>query len=740
MATLRNLVVKITGDTSGLQQSLGTAQTKLSSSVNTMQKSGGKLQAVFAQAGASITSMASSGAGALGGLAAAAGPVGIAIAAALAIATAEITALKKAAQETMPLYQEAAEGETKLYTVMKQRMGATNDEVRSIIALANAQQQAGAVEGDAVISGQQQLATFLHHTDALATLTPALANLMAQQKGVNATAADGVTIGNMFGKVMQGQTTALKRVGISFTEEKEAALKAGNETQRAALLAQIITNNVGAMNTAMGATNIGALARLSNAWGDVKEQVGEVFTNLAAAAAPAIMQVISWLSRLLSVFVAVTKLIAAGWQNLYKRLGWVNDAQKTNADSAKDVAKNQTKVGTSIKGARKEAQKWLATFDQLNKVQKASSSGGSGGGIDNINEDAELDLGLGVSDLDDDELKTLRERILEVIHNAWEKLKEKYPVLADLEATWKVVSTAIGQTWSVVTAFASDAWNLLKKGAAEVGGELSAAWSVISSAISTAWTTIWNQVATAWNGVMSGDMTISDAIKSVWSVASSAISTAWSTITSQVKTSWSNIKKTAIETTGSLSSKFSIATYAIATAWSTVKSKLSDIWNKKKKENKTPEVSASASVKWSLVAASISNTWDAVQKEAKKALNRIIDEINKLVTKINNIKITIPWWLGGGSISLNIPKFKHVELAKGGIATDSTFAEIGEAGKEAVLPLEQNTEWMDELAAKIGARMPAMAGGAPAIYLGTERVYGLVRSERSRSTFRNNGR
>lgn len=44
-------------------------------------------------------------------------------------------------------------------------------------------------------------------------------------------------------------------------------------------------------------------------------------------------------------------------------------------------------------------------------------------------------------------------------------------------------------------------------------------------------------------------------------------------------------------------------------------------------------------------------------------------------------------------------------LAKGGIADGATLAMIGEAGKEAVVPLEKNTEWMDKLAEKLAAIM-----------------------------------
>lgn len=44
-------------------------------------------------------------------------------------------------------------------------------------------------------------------------------------------------------------------------------------------------------------------------------------------------------------------------------------------------------------------------------------------------------------------------------------------------------------------------------------------------------------------------------------------------------------------------------------------------------------------------------------------------------------------------------------LAKGGIADGATLAMIGEAGKEAVLPLEKNTDWMEALAEKLSAIM-----------------------------------
>lgn len=42
-------------------------------------------------------------------------------------------------------------------------------------------------------------------------------------------------------------------------------------------------------------------------------------------------------------------------------------------------------------------------------------------------------------------------------------------------------------------------------------------------------------------------------------------------------------------------------------------------------------------------------------------------------------------------------------LATGGIVDKATLAMIGERGREAVMPLERNTGWIDELAHKITA-------------------------------------
>lgn len=74
------------------------------------------------------------------------------------------------------------------------------------------------------------------------------------------------------------------------------------------------------------------------------------------------------------------------------------------------------------------------------------------------------------------------------------------------------------------------------------------------------------------------------------------------------------------------------------------------------------------------------------------------DTVGSIMEKINSINISnIP---GATKLNVNIPKF-----ATGGIVDRATIAQIGEDGPEAVVPLKNNTEWIDRVAHKVAEAM-----------------------------------
>lgn len=86
----------------------------------------------------------------------------------------------------------------------------------------------------------------------------------------------------------------------------------------------------------------------------------------------------------------------------------------------------------------------------------------------------------------------------------------------------------------------------------------------------------------------------------------------------------------------------------------------------------------------------------------KGPLNAVISMINSAIEGINNISVDIPDWVpgfGGKTFGMNIPKIPM--LAKGGVIDSPTLAMVGEAGKEAVVPLENNTGWKDEIGSMV---------------------------------------
>lgn len=114
--------------------------------------------------------------------------------------------------------------------------------------------------------------------------------------------------------------------------------------------------------------------------------------------------------------------------------------------------------------------------------------------------------------------------------------------------------------------------------------------------------------------------------------------------------------------------------------------------------------------------------WESAKKVVKDVVNGIlsavesmangiVNAVNTMIRALNGLHFDIPDWvpeLGGKAFGFNIGEVSTVHiprLANGGITTGSTFANIGEAGREAVLPLENNLSYLEPLAEMIASKM-----------------------------------
>ena len=154
-------------------------------------------------------------------------------------------------------------------------------------------QSKGVFGDELLVSAQAQLSTFQLTNKEINVLLPKIADIVANQKGMNGTAEDFYGTANMIGKAMStGQLAPLRKVGIALTDAEMKQFKMLNTTERAAALQQILSKNVGNVNEALAQTDEGKIKQAVNAWGDMQEVIGLAAIKIQGKFAPYLTQLI----------------------------------------------------------------------------------------------------------------------------------------------------------------------------------------------------------------------------------------------------------------------------------------------------------------------------------------------------------------------------------------------------------------------------------------------------------------
>lgn len=205
-------------------------------------------------------------------------------------------------------------------------------------------------------------------------------------------------------------------------------------------------------------------------------------------------------------------------------------------------------------------------------------------------------------------------------------------------------------------------------------------------------------------------------------------------IIKNIKDMWSDIKQWFTSniapkfTKSYWTNKFDTIRQAASDKLNAVKSTIRDVWNNIKGWFSTNIAPKFTLTYWT-------NKFSTIKDGAKAAFNGIIsvveNAVNGIIRNINTLHWTIPDWVpifGGDTFGFNFSTISIPRLATGGIATRSTLANIGEAGAEAILPLENNTQWMDMLADKIAARQGTAPTKVSLIVDGKELGWATIRN------------
>ena len=230
--------------------------------------------------------------------------------------------------------------------------------------------------------------------------------------------------------------------------------------------------------------------------------------------------------------------------------------------------------------------------------------------------------------------------------------------------------------------FFSDLWQDIKDIANSVADWFVQAWTDIKNFFVDTWNSIKEKASNTWDGIKNVFSTVGNWFHDkVISPVGDFFSGMWGKLKKGAKDAWAGIKD----------------------VFSTVANFFGDIFSKAWK--KVKDIFSTGGKIFDGIKDGIVNAFKTIVNAIITGINKVValpfKGINWALNKIKNIEILglKPFdWIDTISVP-QIPK-----LAKGGITNGATLAEIGEAGREMVLPLEANTQWMDLLAEKINQR------------------------------------
>lgn len=299
-------------------------------------------------------------------------------------------------------------------------------------------------------------------------------------------------------------------------------------------------------------------------------------------------------------------------------------------------------------------------------------------------------------------------------------------IMSVINTVVKAISDFVMQIWGTLTTWWNDNQQLIRQTAETVWNAISAtittimnvlgpfletAWNTISTVISTVWDTIKTVVETAINVVLGIIKTVMQIINGDWSGA-------WESIKGIAESIWNGIKSIAESVFNAmaqiLSNIWNTISNTASSIWNGISSTLSGIWN---------GISSTVSGIFNGIASTLSGVWNGISSTASGIWNAIKDTIGGAIDGAKNLvgnaidaikgffnfkfewpHIPLPHFHVSGSINpldwikgKGLPSFGIEWYAKGGILTKPTAFGMngnslmvgGEAGKEAVLPLNE---------------------------------------------------
>ena len=325
---------------------------------------------------------------------------------------------------------------------------------------------------------------------------------------------------------------------------------------------------------------------------------------------------------------------------------------------------------------------------------------------------------------------------------------------------WTTLKAKVGDTVNNLKTTVSNVWNGIKTAVTNTVNTIKTTitniWNAIKTAVTTTVNTIKSTITGVWDGIKTSVSTkvneLKTSVSTAWDAVKTTASTKWNNVKSTISSTWDGIKST-------VNSKVNEFKTNLDNGWSRIKSGASTQWDgiKSTITNKFGDAKSAVSTKLGEMRTAItgfSPTFKAIAAPAIGSVSGALDSIRSAITsfapRFSTIAAPVIGSISGAldtirtavsnflpsfpQISWPIPSMPHIPLphfsiswssilggvvkvphvsfdgwwAKGGIFDQASIIGIGEAGREAALPLNART--YGEIAKGISTQMGGSGG------------------------------
>ena len=293
-------------------------------------------------------------------------------------------------------------------------------------------------------------------------------------------------------------------------------------------------------------------------------------------------------------------------------------------------------------------------------------------------------------------------------------------IVAIIDAAFQLITLPFRFIWENCKETVMIVFNAIKDYISNVINNIKNVITIVFNAIKTFFTTVWNGIknvfTTVWNAIVNFITPIINTIKSiittVFNAVKNTITTIFNAIKNTITTVWNAIKS-------AISSVINTIKSIITTVFNAIKSFVGNVWEGIKIVIINPIKNAYNTVKSTIgnIKDNIVNTFNNVKSAIQKPIEKARDLVKNAIDKIKGFfnfsfkwpKIKMPkfgispsGWKVGDLLKGSIPKLSITWNKEGAIFKKPTifdtqygFQGVGEAGSEAILPIEKLENWMN---------------------------------------------